>query len=182
MKIVPTKIPEVKIIQPDVHQDDRGSFSESYNKRDFESRGIKANFVQDNQSFSRRKGVLRGLHFQENPMAQAKLVRCTSGAILDVAVDLRHGSPTYKQWISTELSADNQKQLFIPRGFAHGYLTLTDNVCFQYKVDQYYSKKHDRSIRYNDPEIGIDWGGIKPILSDKDQNAPLLQDCKINFL
>lgn len=174
MKVIPTKIPEVMIIEPDVFTDERGAFSEAYNRLKYQEAGIKAEFVQDNQAFNKKKGVLRGLHFQAEPMAQAKLVRCTSGTVLDVAVDLRQDSPTFKQWISTELSGENHKQLFIPRGFAHGYLTLTDNVCFEYKVDQYYSAAHDRGIRYNDPELGIDWGTTKPVLSDKDREAPFM--------
>ena len=125
-----------------------------------------------------------GIHFQNAPMAQAKLVRVTRGAVLDVAVDLRKGSPTYKQWISVELSGENKRMLFIPRGFGHGFVTLTDDVEFCYKVDNLYSKECDRGIRFDDSEIGVDWGleeGIEPILSDKDKNAPLLKDSRADF-
>lgn len=181
MKIIPSEIKDVIIIEPDVFSDDRGWFFESYSKQKYFEAGIKADFVQDNHSRSKQKGTLRGLHFQNNPNSQAKLIRCTQGTVLDVAVDLRPGSATYKKWISVELSAQNKKQIFIPKGFAHGYLTLTDNVEFEYKVDEYYNKDSDRSIRFNDPEIGVDWGITDPILSDKDKNAPLLKDSDINF-
>ena len=140
-------------------------------------------FVQDNQSFSSQKGILRGIHFQNNPMAQAKLVRVTKGAVLDVAVDLRKGSPTYRQWVSVELSAENKRMLFIPRGFGHGFRTLTDDVEFCYKVDNLYSKECDRGIRYNDPAIGVDWGEVnESLLSAKDTTSPLLADSDCNFV
>jgi dTDP-4-dehydrorhamnose 3,5-epimerase len=181
MKITPTKIPDVLLLEPDVYTDQRGWFIEAYNKKALEELGINVDFVQDNHSFSLNKGVLRGLHLQNKPFAQSKLVRCTKGAVLDVAVDLRRESPTYKQWVAVELSEDNKRQLFIPIGFAHGFLTLTDNTEFQYKVDNYYNKEHDRSIRYDDPEIGIEWGYNDPILSEKDLNAPYLADCDIEF-
>ena len=157
---------------------------ETYNYNDFKEAGIDVQFVQDNQSSS-KKGVLRGLHFQIN-YPQDKLVRVVSGEVFDVAVDLRKGSPTYKQWVSAELSAENKRQFYIPRGFAHGFLTLTDDVEFEYKVDNLYSKEHDRGIRYDDPEIGVDWGGLlkglDPILSEKDMNGPLLADSDVNFV
>jgi dTDP-4-dehydrorhamnose reductase/dTDP-4-dehydrorhamnose 3,5-epimerase len=143
--------------------------------------GINIEFVQDNHSMSAQKGTLRGLHFQTNPKAQTKLVRCTKGKILDVAVDLRKRSSTYKQWVGVELSEDNKKQLLIPRGFAHGFLTLTDDVEVQYKVDEYYAPECDRSIRFDDPEIGVDWGIEDPILSEKDLKAPLLEDSDVDF-
>lgn len=181
MKVIKTKLEGVFIIEPKFFGDHRGWFMESYSKIKFEENGININFVQDNHSLSAKKGTIRGLHFQINPMAQTKLVRCTKGRILDVAVDIRKGSPTYKQWISVELSEENKKQLLIPKGFAHGFLTLTDNVEVQYKVDEYYSPKHDRSIRYDDPDIGIDWGIDNPILSEKDLKAPLLKDSDHNF-
>jgi dTDP-4-dehydrorhamnose 3,5-epimerase len=130
---------------------------------------------------SAKKGTLRGLHFQTNPKSQIKLVRCTKGKILDVAVDLREGSPTYKNWIAVELTEENKKQVFIPKGFAHGFLTLTDDAEVQYKVDEYYSPENDRSIRFDDPEIGVVWGIDDPILSEKDLNAPSLKDSDINF-
>ena len=136
-------------------------------------------------SFTAKKGTLRGLHFQNDPMAQAKLVSCTKGTVIDVAVDIRKGSPTYKQWVAVELSEENKKMFFIPRGFAHGFLTLTDNVEFRYKVDNLYSKEHDRGIRYDDPSVNVDWGGllngIEPILSDKDKNGPTLDESDYNF-
>lgn len=181
MKIIPTKIPDVLIIEPDVYTDHRGWFIEAYNKKAFKEAGIETDFVQDNHSFSLNKGVLRGLHFQKEPYAQSKLVRCTKGAVLDVAVDLRRESPTFKQWVAVELSEENKKQLFIPKGFAHGFLLLKDNTEFQYKVDNYYNKEHDRSIRYDDPDIGIEWGYDEPILSEKDLNAPYFIDCDIEF-
>ena len=159
---------------------------ETYSTEKYAQLGIHNVFVQDNHSMSSKKGTLRGLHFQNNPMAQAKLVRCTRGKVIDVAVDLRKGSPTYKQWVSVELSAENKRQFYIPRGFAHGFLTLTDDVEFEYKVDNLYSKEHDRGIRYDDPSIGVDWGtlleGMEPILSEKDVNGPLLEESDINFV
>lgn len=182
MKVLKTSIEDLLIIEPKVFGDHRGWFFESYSKIKLQEQGLDCDFVQDNQSFSAQKGTLRGLHFQLNPKAQAKLVRCTRGAILDVAVDLREGSPTYKKWLSIELSADNKKQFFIPKGFAHGFLTLTDDVEVQYKTDEYYAPECDRSIAYNDEELNVQWGIEAPILSAKDQNAPLLKDSDINFL
>ena len=181
MKITPTKIKDVLIIEPDVFEDHRGWFTEIYNKEKFRDYEIDIDFIQDNHSFSLKKGTLRGLHFQNNPFTQAKLVRCTRGAVLDVAVDLRKNSPTFKQWVAVELTAENKKQLFIPRGFAHGFILLEDNSEFHYKVDNKYSKEHEGSIRYDDPELGIDWVIDNPILSDKDLNAPYLKDININF-
>lgn len=134
-----------------------------------EEAGLFYNFVQDNHSLSTVKGTLRGIHFQKGDKAQAKLVRCVRGAVLDVAVDLRHESPTYKQWIAVELSAENKKQLMIPRGFGHGFVTLTDEVEFLYKADNYYAPEADGGIRWNDPEIGVEWGIDNPILSVKDE-------------
>lgn len=181
MKVTPTKIKEVLIIEPSIFGDKRGWFTESYNLKTFTESGIDIDFIQDNHSMSSQKGTLRGLHFQKNPHAQSKLIRCTKGAVLDIAVDLRKKSSTYKQWVAVELSEENKKQLFIPKGFAHGFLTLSDNTEFQYKVDEYYSKESDRSIRFDDPEIGIDWDISNPILSEKDVNAPLLEDSDCNF-
>ena len=182
MKVIETELPEVLIIEPRVFEDERGWFMESYSYRVFKELGIDVVFVQDNHSYSKKKGTLRGIHFQNDPMAQSKLVRCTRGRILDVAVDLRKGSPTYKKWIMLALSEENKRMLFIPRGFGHAFLTLTDDVEVQYKVDQYYSKEHDRSIRWNDPDIGIDWPIKDPILSEKDRNAPFLKDSDCNFI
>lgn len=141
-----------------------------------EEAGLFYNFVQDNHSLSTVKGTLRGIHFQKGNKAQAKLVRCVRGAVLDVAVDLRHDSPTYKQWVSVELSAENKKQLMIPRGFGHGFVTLTDEVEFLYKADNYYAPEADGGIRWNDPEIGVEWGINNPILSAKDEKNPFLSE------
>lgn len=185
MKKIETKIPGVVIIEPDVHGDHRGYFMETYSTSNFHALGIDNVFVQDNMSFTAKKGTLRGLHFQNDPMAQAKLVSCTKGTVIDVAVDIRKGSPTYKQWVAVELSEENKKMFFIPRGFAHGFLTLTDDVEFRYKVDNLYSKEHDRGIRFDDPSVNVDWGGllngIEPILSDKDKNGPTLDESDCNF-
>lgn len=186
MKVIETKIPGVIIIEPDCFGDNRGWFMETFSEPKYRELGITNHFVQDNHSMSAKKGTLRGLHFQNDPMSQGKLVRCTRGVVIDVAVDIRKGSPTYLQWVSVELSAENKRQFYIPRGFAHGFLTLTDDVEFEYKVDNLYSKEHERTIRYDDPSIGIDWGGllngIEPILSEKDKNGPLLADCDCNFV
>ena len=186
MKAIETNIPGVLIVETDVFGDHRGYFSETYNKPKYETLGITTEFVQDNMSFSAQKGTLRGLHWQNQPMAQAKLVTCTRGTVIDVAVDIRKGSPTYGQWVSVELSEENKRQFFIPQGFAHGFLTLTDNVEFRYKVDNFYSKEHDRGIRYDDPTIHVDWGtllnGIEPVLSEKDKNGPRLEDADCNFI
>ena len=138
--------------------------------------------MQDNQSFSAQKGTLRAIHFQNAPMAQAKLVRVTKGAVLDVAVDLRKGSPTYRQWVGAELSAENKRMLYVPRGFGHGFLTLTNDVEFLYKVDNPYSRECDRGIRFHDPAIGVRWGVEAPVLSQKDAAAPLLEDSDCNFI
>ena len=181
MKVIKTGIKDLLIIEPQVFGDNRGWFFESYSRLKLVDQGIDCEFVQDNHSYSSQKCTLRGLHFQLNPKAQAKLVRCTKGSIMDVAVDLRKGSPTYKQWFSIELSAENKRQLFIPKGFAHGFLTLTDDVEVQYKTDEYYAPEYDRSIVYSDKELNIKWGIEKPILSAKDQNAPLLKDSDVNF-
>ena len=183
MKRIDTKLPGVCIVEPDVQGDQRGYFMETYNQKAFEDIGITATFVQDNQSFTAAKGVLRGIHFQNAPHAQAKLVRVTRGAVMDVAVDLRRGSPTYKQWVAVELSAENKRMLFIPRGFGHGFKTLTDDVEFCYKVDNLYSRECDRGIRFNDPAIGVDWGEVtESLLSQKDTTAPLLEESDCNFV
>lgn len=181
MKVTKTKFKGLLIIETDVFGDHRGWFTETYTKNKFVDKGIDFDFIQDNQSYSAQKGTLRGIHFQINPKAQTKMIRCTRGAIIDTVVDLRKGSDTYKQWFSIELSAENKKQLLIPKGFGHAFLTITDDVEVQYKVDEYYSKEHDRSIKYDDPDIGIEWGIDNPILSQKDLNAPLLRDSDANF-
>ena len=182
MQLVETKIPGVIIIESQVFGDARGWFMESWSKAKFEAAGLGYNFVQDNHSYSAKRGVLRGIHFQNGNGSQAKLVRVSSGAVLDVAIDLRKGSPTYKQWVSVELSADNKRQLLIPRGFGHGFVTLTDDVEFLYKADNPYNAKADRSIHWNDPELAVDWGICEPIVSEKDANAPLLKDSDCDFM
>lgn len=182
MKIIDTALPGVKIVEPQVFGDNRGWFYEMYSLEKLKELGIDAAFVQDNRSFSKEKGTLRGIHFQKTPMAQAKLVSCTKGKILDVAVDLRKNSPSYLKWISAELSEENKHMLFIPKGFGHGFVTLTDDVEVLYKVDEYYSKEHDRSIRFDDSEIGIDWGTENPVLSQKDETAPLLSQSDVDFV
>lgn len=181
MKITRTKIKDILIIEPEIHEDQRGWFAETYHQDKLKEFGVNVYFVQHNHSFTSQKGTLRGLHFQKHPHAQSKLVRCIRGAVLDVAVDLRKNSPTYKQWIAIELSEDNKKKLFIPQGFAHGFLTLTDNVEFQYKVDNYYHKESERNIHFSDPSIDIEWGCKNPILSETDKQAPFLDNCDINF-
>lgn len=181
MKLIQTEIDGVFEIEPKVFGDNRGWFYESYSKEEFSRLGIEADFVQDNRSFSEKKGTLRGLHCQTEPKAQAKLVSCTRGAILDVAVDIRRGSPTFMKWISVELTAENKKMLFIPKGCLHGFVALTDNVELSYKVDDFYSPENDRSIRFDDPEIGVEWGVDAPVLSEKDKNAPLLADSDVKF-
>ena len=181
MNRIDLKLPGVCILEPVVHGDHRGYFMETYSQKTLADLGITSVFVQDNQSFSAKKGVLRGIHFQNGPMAQAKLVRANRGAVLDVAVDLRKGSPTYCQWVAVELSEENRRMLFVPRGFGHGFVTLTDNVEFCYKVDNLYSKECDRGIRFNDPTIGVDWGIDDPILSEQDPQSPLLADSDCNF-
>ena len=183
MKKSETKLPGVFIIEPQVFGDQRGYFMETYNKQAFAELGITTEFVQDNQSYSAQKGILRGIHFQNAPYAQAKLVRVTKGAVLDVAVDLRRGSPTYRKWVAVELSAENKRMLFIPRGFGHGFRTLTDDVEFCYKVDNLYNKACDRGIRFNDPAIGVEWGEVvEELLSQKDTTSPMLCDSDCNFV
>lgn len=181
MNIIKTEVLDVYILEPKVFGDSRGWFMESWSQAKMLSAGLKYDFVQDNHSFSASKGTLRGIHFQKGDAAQAKLVRCVEGAVLDVAVDLRAGSPTYKKWVAVELSSENRRQLLIPRGFGHGFLTLTDNVQFLYKADGLYNYEMDRNIRWNDPDLNINWGIDKPILSDKDANAPLLKDSDVDF-
>ena len=183
MKVTETKLPGVYLIELDVFGDARGWFMESWSKRKFEEGGLYVDFLQDNHSYSAEKGTLRGLHYQLNPMAQAKLLRATRGTIFDVAVDIRKGSPNYAKWVGYELSAENKRQLFIPRGFAHGFITLTDDVEVQYKADNYYAPDCDSNIRWDDPEIGIQWPIEPTILSDKDEKAPLLKErTNLNFV
>ena len=181
MEVIETKLKGCYIIEPSVFGDHRGYFMEVYNAKKLKEIGINVDFVQANESFTAKKGTIRGLHFQSAPFAQAKLVRCSMGAIYDVAVDLRKDSPTYKEWVKVELSEDNKRQLFLPRGFAHGFVTLTDNVKFCYEVDNDYNKDADGGILWNDPTIGVEWGITDPILSDKDKNQPILIKSKANF-
>lgn len=181
MKITKTKLDGVVIIEPDVFGDNRGFFMESWNKKKMEEAGLYYDFVQDNHSKSTVKGTLRGIHFQKGDKAQAKLVRCVKGAVFDVAVDLRKNSPTFKQWVGVELNEKNKKQLLIPRGFGHGFVTLTDDVEFLYKADNYYAPEADAGIRWNDPDVGVEWGVENPILSEKDKKNPFLKDSKELF-
>lgn len=183
MKFTETSLEGVWIVEPQVFGDHRGWFMETYSESKFKDQGISLNFVQDNQSFSATKGTLRGLHYQLNPKAQSKLVRCTMGSIFDVAVDIRKGSPNYGQWFGIELSAENKKQLLIPKGFAHGFMTLVEDVEVQYKVDELYAPECDGGILWSDPSIGIKWPiDVKPVLSAKDETAPLLKDVDLNFV
>ncbi|WP_274654028.1 dTDP-4-dehydrorhamnose 3,5-epimerase [Paenibacillus humicola] len=181
MHIVQTRLPGAKLIEPAVFGDHRGFFMESYNDAAFKAGGIDHLFVQDNHSLSVEAGVLRGLHYQLNPKAQTKLVRVTAGAIYDVIVDIRKGSPTYGQWQGFILSASNKRQLLVPQGFAHGFCTLVANTEVQYKVDALYSPEHDRGIAWDDPALGIDWPVSKPVLSDKDAKHLALADAENNF-
>ena len=177
MNFLPQSIPEVFLIEPIIHKDHRGYFVETFKQALFdEAIGYKVHFVQDNESKSISKGVLRGLHFQSYPHAQGKLVRVVSGSVLDVAVDIRRNSETFGQHVAIELSDENKKQLFIPRGFAHGFIVLSESATLSYKVDAYYSAKHNEGIFYNDPEINIDWGFSEAeiILSEADKNFPML--------
>ncbi len=181
MEISAAALDGVLILTPKVFEDSRGWFMETYSQKQITPFGVDSVFVQENHSFSAKKGTLRGLHFQTNPHAQSKLVRCTRGRILDVAVDLRRGSPSFCKWISLELSAENKRQLFIPKGFAHGFVTLADNTEVQYQVDDYYDPGCDRSIRYDDPDFQIQWPVSQPFLSEKDRNAPRFADSDTNF-
>jgi dTDP-4-dehydrorhamnose 3,5-epimerase len=179
MKFIATDLPEVIIIEPTVFGDDRGFFLESWNEARFSDAGLDLNFVQDNHSMS-TKGVLRGLHFQ-NPNPQGKLVRVTSGRVFDVAVDIRKSSPHFKKWVGVELSAGNKRMLWVPPGFAHGFLTLEDGTEFLYKCTALYDPSCDRNIRWDDPDIGIKWplGPEAPKVSAKDLAAPILQDADV---
>lgn len=182
MAITVTKldIPEVLLLEPKIYRDARGFFLEAYNKAEFAENGISVEFLQDNFSRS-NKNVLRGLHYQANPMAQGKLVRCIRGEIFDVAVDIRQGSPTYGKWVSAILSEENQHQLYIPVGFAHGFCVLSDLADVIYKATHFYSPQSDRGIIWNDPTIAIDWPIKEAILSDKDSLLPLLDAATNKF-
>ena len=175
MQVIASEIPDVKILVPKKFGDHRGFFSETFNRKTLRDLGIDAEFVQDNHSLSVEKGVVRGLHYQVPPTAQDKLVRVIKGAILDVAVDIRRGSSTFGRHITAMISAENWRQIFVPRGFAHGFVTLEPNTEVLYKVTDYYSPKDERGIRWNDPALGIDWGipQEKAILSERDTKHPL---------
>jgi len=174
-------LPEVVLIEPKGFGDDRGWFMETYKRSDFEANGIGPEFRQDNHTRSTTKGVLRGLHYQKDPMAQGKLVRCLVGAIYDVAVDIRKGSPTYARWVGVELSAESRQILWLPAGFAHGFCTLSDISEVVYKATAEYSPAHDRGIRWNDPTVGVRWPVKSPVLSPKDAEAPLLAEADNTF-
>lgn len=182
-KIIQTKLEDCYIVQPNVRGDHRGWFMEVYSERTFQEAGLNYHFVQGNRSFTTCKNTIRGLHFQTPPTTQAKLVECTKGAVDDVVVDLRIGSPTYKEWIMVRLDDREKTQLLVPKGFAHGFITRTDDAEFNYQVNDFYSGPDDAGILWNDPEIGIDWGlnGATPILSDKDIKHPVLSESKVKF-
>lgn len=177
MEVIKTNIEGVVIIEPRIFKDDRGYFFESFSQREFEEKVCKTTFVQDNESKS-SYGVLRGLHFQKPPFAQSKLVRVIKGAVLDVAVDIRKGSLTFGQYVSVELTGENHRQFFIPRGFAHGFSVLSEEVIFQYKCDNFYSPQSEGAIAWNDPDLNIDWRipAEKVVLSEKDSKHPRLKD------
>lgn len=181
VEIIPLGLPGVLEIRPRKFGDERGFFSETFNSKALAAYGLRHDFVQDNQSFSAERGVLRGLHYQLPPFAQTKLLRVLRGAIFDVAIDIRRGSPTFGKWVGLEVSAERWNQILVPAGFAHGFVTLVPGTEVAYKVDAYYSPEHDRGISYADPQIGIDWpipaGELQ--LSDKDARAPLLADAEI---
>ena len=181
MKLIETKLKDVYIIEPAVFGDHRGFFMESYNKSKFEGLSLNYELVQDNHSLSVEAGTIRGLHYQLNPKSQTKIVRALTGAIYDVVVDIRKGSPTFGQWIGVILSAANKRQIVVPQGFAHGICTLVPNTEILYKVDEFYSPEHDRGILWNDPALGIDWPVSNPILSEKDKHQPLFKDAEMNF-
>ena len=184
MLIEETSLPGVKIITPQRYSDHRGFFSESWNARSLKEQGVEAEFVQDNHSLSLQVGTVRGLHFQAPPHAQAKLVRCGRGRLFDVAVDIRLGSPTYGQWVGVELSSDNGRQLFIPEGFLHGFVTREADTEIIYKCTDYYAVECDGAVRWNDLTIGIDWGvgAHEVVLSDKDAMAPLFEEFETPFI
>ena len=183
MEWTETGLPGVTLIRLRRFGDHRGYFQECWNEAEFRRQGADVRFIQDNESFTAKKGTLRGIHFQNAPCAQAKLVRPVTGAIFDVAVDLRRGSPTYLQWVGAVLSAEAAEMLFIPRGFGHAFLTLTDDVIFQYKVDAPYAPALERSVRYDDPDIGIVWpeGLLPERMAEKDRLAPLLREADCNY-
>ncbi|MCR5829311.1 MAG: dTDP-4-dehydrorhamnose 3,5-epimerase [Lachnospiraceae bacterium] len=184
MEAVKTNVKDLLLVKADVHVDNRGYFFESWNREDFKKAGITADFIQDNISVSSGKWTLRGLHYQAGEFSQAKLVRCLKGELIDVAVDLRRESETFGKWASVVLKEGDGQAFFVPRGFAHGFLTLSDEVIFSYKVDNTYNRASERNIFYGDPGIGIEWGlpeGVKPLLKPADEQAPMLKDVKDLF-
>lgn len=182
MEVIKTEIDGVVIIEPRIFKDERGYFYESFSQRDFEEKVCRTTFVQDNQSKS-SYGVLRGLHFQKPPYCQSKLVRCIKGAVLDVAVDIRKGSPTFGKYVAVELTGENHRQFFVPRGFAHGFAVLSDEAVFQYKCDNFYNKESEGSVAWNDPQLGIDWRipFEKVLLSEKDKLSKNIADADYLF-
>lgn len=183
LDIIETDIPDVKVLKPRRFGDHRGFFCETFNSKRLADAGIFITFVQDNESLSADVGTLRGLHYQAPPMAQTKLVRVSKGRILDVAVDVRVGSPTYKKWVSVELSSDEGNQIFVPQGFLHGFVTLEPDTLVNYKVDNFYSPECDGAVRFDDPDLGVDWGisAQDAVLSDKDLKAPAFADFQSPF-
>jgi len=183
MKITETSLPGLLVIDPRVFEDARGYFFETYQEERYKETGINANFIQDNESKSVR-AVVRGLHYQLAPWSQAKLVRVVQGRVFDVAVDLRKGSPTFGKWFGLELDGKSKKQLFVPRGFAHGFSVLSETAIFSYKCDNVYNKEAERAVNINDPELGIDWmlGDTQPLVSEKDLAAPMLSAAETNFI
>ena len=182
MEVIKTEIEGVVIIEPRIFKDDRGYFYESFSQREFEEKVCRTTFVQDNQSKS-SYGVVRGLHFQKPPYSQSKLVRCIKGAVLDVAVDIRKGSPTFGKYVAVELTEDNHRQFFVPRGFAHGFAVLSDEAVFQYKCDKLYNKESEGAVAWNDPELAIDWRipVEKVLLSEKDKLSKNISDADYLF-
>ena len=182
MNVIHTALEGVVIIEPRIFKDARGYFFESFSQKEFDEKVMPIRFVQDNESMS-SYGVMRGLHYQKMPYTQSKLVRCVKGAVLDVAVDIRHGSPTFGQHVAVELTEDNHRQFFIPRGFAHGFAVLSETAVFQYKCDNFYAPQADAGIQLRDESLGIDWRIpiMEAILSEKDLKQPFLQDAPIDF-
>jgi dTDP-4-dehydrorhamnose 3,5-epimerase len=174
VKAFPTRLPEVLVVEPEVFGDERGFFVEAYNVKAYREIGIDCEFVQDNHSFS-QQGILRGLHYQL-PFTQAKLVWVVTGAVLDVAVDIRRGSPTFGQWVAEVLSEENKRRLFVPRGFAHGFCVLSPSVHFMYKCDEFYHPEAEHGFNWSDPDIAVDWQITDPVLSSRDANLPFLAD------
>jgi len=183
MRVTETFIPGLVVIEPVVFEDSRGYFFESYQSERYKNYGLPASFIQDNESKSVR-GVIRGLHFQLNPYSQSKLIRVIEGSVFDVAVDLRKGSPTYCRWYGIEINGENKKQLFIPKGFAHGFSVLSETAIFTYKCDNLYNRETERTLNINDPLLKIDWklGSVRPIVSEKDLTAPNFEEAEINFV